>query len=205
MPSQKTSLQLSKRALLLCGAAVSMARFAGQGSADSTSSISNDQPSRLPDILDTITTEILRESPELATSLAVPSESVGGKYADRLDDRSAAGLVRRAHICERGIEALNRTDPRVLTPAERISREVVATGLSLSLAGSRFGFGQSGFFEPRPYVVEQINSAHVTVPAFLDAQHKLRNKDDVEDYLSRLSALATALDQETERVRADEA
>ena len=45
-------------------------------------------------ILDRLSANILRESPETATTLAVSEEQAGGRYVDRLSDYSLEGLRR---------------------------------------------------------------------------------------------------------------
>jgi uncharacterized protein (DUF885 family) len=57
----------------------------------------------------------------------------------------------------------------------------------------------------QPYVLNQLDSAFLTLPEFLDRRHEIKNLADADAYISRLRAVATAIDQETERARADDA
>ncbi len=52
-------------------------------------------------------------------------------------------------------------------------------------------------------MVSQLTGAYQSVPDFLDSQHPVKTRTDADAYLSRLRAFATALDQESERVRHD--
>src|SRR5262249_19675438 len=54
-----------------------------------------------------------------------------------------------------------------------------------------------------PYVLNPLDSAFVTLPDFLDRVHVINSFADAEAYLSRLEAVATAIDQETEHARQD--
>jgi uncharacterized protein (DUF885 family) len=56
---------------------------------------------------------------------------------------------------------------------------------------------------PSPYVVSQMNGAYYWLPDFIGSRHPLESKQDLEAYFARLAGLATALDQETERIRHD--
>jgi hypothetical protein len=49
-------------------------------------------------IPDRLSPNILRESPESATSLAVSEEQAGGRYIDRLSDASREGLRRQLTV-----------------------------------------------------------------------------------------------------------
>ena len=49
----------------------------------------------------------------------------------------------------------------------------------------------------------QIHGAYVAIPDFLDSQHPVNTAQDAEDYLSRVRAFATTLDQETAQIKAD--
>ena len=48
-----------------------------------------------------------------------------------------------------------------------------------------------------------MNGAYYWLPDFIGSRHPLETRQDLEAWFARLGALATALDQETERVRHD--
>jgi hypothetical protein len=64
-------------------------------------------------ILDRLSTNILRESPESATSLAVSEEQAGGRYIDRLSDASREGL--RCQLTMRFCDLVDSTAPAFTT------------------------------------------------------------------------------------------
>ncbi len=55
-----------------------------------------------------------------------------------------------------------------------------------------------GDFSPlgglKPYVLNQLDSAFLTLPAFLDERHPIATPADAEAYLARLRAVAVAID-----------
>jgi len=162
-----------------------------------------DSSQQLKGVLDAIVTSTLQEAPEVATSLAVSQEIAGGKYSDRLNDYSSEGLARQVKVLENARANLNEIERDKLPATDQVSYDVVGTSVDDMIAGSKFGYGIYGFTAPRPYVVTQLEGAYVEIPDFLDSQHQVKNEQDAQDYLARVKAFATVLDQETARVKAD--
>lgn len=155
--------------------------------------------------LDRMVTATFKEVPEFATSFAVSQEIAGGKYSDRLSDLSREGIDRKSKLTRDMRAELGRIDRAKLSSADAVTYDVVAAYLDNVIAGQKFGFGSYGLFSPSPYVVTQIDGAFARIPDFLDSQHQVKTTQDAEDYVSRLRAYATMLDQETARIRADAA
>jgi uncharacterized protein (DUF885 family) len=147
--------------------------------------------------------EYLDRSPETATSVGFDSGPRAGERS-RLDDRSLAALAtyKAADAVDLGkLHALNRP---ILTPADKISYDVVDFVFSAQVRGEQT-FDYDGGQLQSPYVVSQLSGAYQQVPDFLDSQHPVKVKSDADAYLSRLAAFATVLDQESERIRHDAA
>ena len=68
----------------------------------------------------------------------------------------------------------------------------------------KFDFGGQAF-GPSPYVVSQLTGAYQSVPDFLDTKHPIETKEDADAYLSRMTAFAKRLDDETARMKHDAA
>lgn len=147
--------------------------------------------------------EILTESPETASYSGVSEEAAGGAYDDRLDDRSAVALEARRSAAIRRFAEL-RSLARGLQPDDLRTYAVLEAQFEAAAAGAGFNYGD---FTPlggiRPYVLNQLDSAFITLPAFLDERHPIANARDAENYLSRLNAAADAIEAETARARAD--
>jgi uncharacterized protein (DUF885 family) len=208
LPPKQNHSRINRRSILAASAAAG-ALVTGLSLSPSTARALSRYAKKLPHstrlkrILAALAVAMLRESPERATALAVSDRQAGGRYADRLDDRSAAGMGRRAAVFSRTLTEISTIDRALLSHSDAISFDVVKEAMTNALAGARFGWGKYGFDAPRPYVVDQLNSAHITVPAFLDAQQPIKSPDDIDCFLTRLSAFADVLDQETVRIRAD--
>jgi uncharacterized protein (DUF885 family) len=152
--------------------------------------------------LDHLTTRMLREDPESATSLAVSQEIAGGKYSNRLTDVSVEGMRRQIRILRDARTELTAIDRALLSPDDAVTYDVVVTYIDDVTAGEKFGYGTYGFNPPSPYVVTQLTGAYTAIPDFLDSQHQVKTAQDAEDYLERVEAFAKVMDQETAEVKA---
>jgi uncharacterized protein (DUF885 family) len=150
------------------------------------------------------TREILTDSPELATQAGVSEEAAGGRYNDRLDDRSPLALEARRSAALRRYTELRALDPASLGPADAQTLAILREQFEAAASGAAFEYGD---FSPlgglRPYVLNQMDSAFLTLPSFLDERHEIATPEDAEAYLTRLRAVADAIDNETARARID--
>ena len=150
------------------------------------------------------TQQILTDSPETATYAGISEEAAGGRFKDRLDDRSLLAVDARRSAALRRYAELRALDASRLSPADALTLSVLREQFEAGAAGASFEYGD---FSPlgglRPYVLNQMDSAFLTLPMFLDERHDVRNADDAEAYLTRLRAVADAIDAETARARAD--
>jgi uncharacterized protein (DUF885 family) len=150
------------------------------------------------------TREILADSPELATQAGVSEEAAGGRYNDRLDDRSPLALEARRSAALRRYTELRALDAESLSSADAQTLSILREQFEAAASGAAFEYGD---FSPlgglRPYVLNQMDSAFLTLPSFLDERHEISSPEDAEAYLRRLRAVADAIDNETARARVD--
>lgn len=150
--------------------------------------------------------EILADSPELASQSGVSEDAAGGAYAARLDDRSAIAVEARRSAALRRLAELRAIDRASIGEDNARAYSILETQFANTAAGAAFPYGEfTALSGMRPYVLNQMDSAFLTLPSFLDERHAIANTADAENYLARLRAVATAIDQETERARLDAA
>ncbi len=148
--------------------------------------------------------EILADSPETASQTGVQEEAAGGVYSDRLDDRSAIAVEARRSAALRRYAELRALDVNALSPEDRLTYDVLRDQFANAAGGAQFTYGEFGPLSgARPYVLNQMDSAFITLPSFLDDRHAVTDTASAEAYSRRLRAVADAIDQETERARAD--
>ena len=75
-----------------------------------------DQSARLKQVLDELSVNWLKMSPEFATSLAVSEAQAGGRYLDRLSDDSTVGMKADANLENNTQTALHAIDRTSLWP-----------------------------------------------------------------------------------------
>jgi uncharacterized protein (DUF885 family) len=152
------------------------------------------------------TQEVLRASPETATSLALPEDYMGGRYNNRLDDRSAEGLASAKSMMRRLDSGIRAVDPTTLNAADKLTYDILSAAFAFNSATADAPFGNFGIGNgPTPYVLDQQASAFINLPDFFDSQCAVANADDTEAYLSRLAQVDSALDQESARAQDDAA
>ncbi|MEP6495500.1 MAG: DUF885 domain-containing protein [bacterium] len=154
-------------------------------------------------LLDDAAENLLRLSPESATSLGVDT---GPRAALRsqLADRSAAGRQRVAGQLKADIARVTAFDTTGLSHATRTSFDVVRSAYGTSLEGFALPYGDVavGGWRNTPYVVIQNVGAYLDVPRFLDSDHRVENAADAEAYLARVQSYAKQLDGELARIQA---
>ena len=151
-------------------------------------------------LLDSIAENLLRLSPESATSLGIDK----GEHAtlrSQLADRSAAGQQRVADTLRADLARVNGIDTAALDHSTRTSVEVVKSAYATALEGFALPYGDVavGGWRNTPYVVIQNVGAYLDVPRFLDSEHQINDASDAEAYLSRLQSYPRQLDGELAR------
>ncbi len=154
-------------------------------------------------LLDDVAENLLRLTPENATSLGIDT---GDRAALRsqLADRSAGGVERLTDQLRADLERVRAVDTSGLSHALRTSVEVVRSAYATSLEGLALPYGDItvGGWRNTPYPVIQNVGAYLDIPRFLDSDHPIGNSTDAEAYLARLQSYPKQLDGELERVQA---
>ena len=154
-------------------------------------------------LLDSIGDNLLRMSPEGATSLGLDT---GARAALRsqLGDRSPAGQHKLAELLKQDLARAEAFDTSGLPFAMRTSVEVVKSAYKTALDGFALPYGDVavGGWRNTPYVVIQNVGAYLDTPKLLDTDHPVENASDGEAYLARLAEYPKQLDGELERMRA---
>lgn len=155
-------------------------------------------------LVETFTTQILQEAPELSTSLGVEEALAGGPYNNRFSEITTAAMDRRAGLMRAFADSLEALNEDLLTGQDRVGHDVLRDSVRFALAGVGFNYGDwGGLGAPTPYVVTQLGGAFSGVPDFLVSTHPLRNLKDAQDLVARVKAFAPLIDAETARIEDD--
>ena len=190
-------MQLSRRAVLGAGAAAAAvlsgcATSATPAAAPAAPALTEGQ--RLAALLDRVSTQMLRESPERATALGISEERAGGRYIDRLGDSTKESARRYRGILEAALRDLDAFDRAQLSAADAVTVDVVKTSFENSVANARYEVGGGA---GAPYAITQLTGSYTDFPDFMDQQHPLRTRDEADAYLARLRQYPRVLDEET--------
>jgi uncharacterized protein (DUF885 family) len=153
-------------------------------------------------VLENIAWELLKRSPEGATSLGIDTGAHGDlRYL--LEDRSPAGVKGKADLLRRSLKQISGIPSAKVDTATRTSLAVVKSAFSTALDGFKLPYGDVaiGGWRSTPYVVIQNVGAYLDTPRFLDGDHPVRSAEDAEAYLKRLSQMSYQLDGELERMK----
>ena len=152
-------------------------------------------------LLDTLAWDLLRLSPEAATSLGIDT-GAHAALRSQLADRSPAGQNAIAALLRKALDQVRTIDPAGLDPATQTSLAVVKSAFGVALDGFALPYGDVavGGWRNTPYVVIQNVGAYLDTPRFLDGDHPVRDAADAEAYLARLGAMPAQLDGELERL-----
>jgi uncharacterized protein (DUF885 family) len=153
-------------------------------------------------LLDGIAWNLLALDPEGATSLGVDKDAHAA-LRGQLRDRSPEGVARTAATISADLEKVHAVDLAKLDPATRTSFEVVRSSFEVALDGFALPYGDVavGGWRNTPYTVIQNVGAYLDTPRFLDGDHPVRNAQDAEFYLERLSSMPAQLDGELQRIK----
>ncbi len=150
------------------------------------------------------TQELLADSPETASLAGVSTEAAGGPYTTKLDDLSPRALVARRSAALRRYVELRGIDRARLSADDVLTFRILESQFAAAAAGAEFDYGD---FSPlagvKPYVLNQLDSAFIELPSFLDERTDIVTLTDAENYLRRLAQVDDSIDQETARARAD--
>src|SRR5579859_1807050 len=157
--------------------------------------------SPLSTLLDQFFIEDVKRNPERATVLGLDK----GDLADlrtKLADHSPAGVAASKAATADQLKRLKQIDRAGLSGLEAVNYDCVAYVLEQrDRVNKRFDFGAP--WERSPYVVSQLTGSYQSIPTFLDTKHRIDSPADVDSYIARMEAFATALNEDTEALNRD--
>jgi uncharacterized protein (DUF885 family) len=162
---------------------------------------------RFSGLLTTFAEEIMRLSPESATSLGLDSGARLG-LKSQLSDATPAGEAKWSMQVSSMLTRLATVNRATLSPAQQVSYDTVKYAAEQGVTGTKFFYGGAagGFFGgASPYPVSQQDGAITAIPEFLNSQHQIKTKADAESYLARVAAMAKTLDGESAQIARDAA
>jgi uncharacterized protein (DUF885 family) len=194
---------LDRRAVLLSGAATAAFAAAGDAFAKPMAQAASASPegAKLNAMFDSFMAEVLDRTPEFVTGLGLDKDKRAYQKA-MLGNRSQDEVETFKRINVSQLARLRTINRQALTGMDAIDYDVILYGMSQQAETDKaFHYGAIG--TGAPYVVSQLTGSYLGTPDFLDSQHAIANKTDADDYLARLTAFGTAIDQDSDVARHD--
>ncbi|HEY1124308.1 MAG TPA: DUF885 family protein [Sphingobium sp.] len=132
-------------------------------------------------------------SPETATSLGL-DKGPRAAAKSKLDDRSLQAVKDNLAITRKSLALLDSFKGQKLTDRDQLNYDCIRYSLERDLIPAE-KYDLAGI--ALPYRIYQQGGAYFDLPDFLNSSHVIATKEDCDAYLTRLSALGTALDQDT--------
>jgi uncharacterized protein (DUF885 family) len=156
-------------------------------------------------LVDGVTTDLLRESPEFATYLGVDEATAGGPYLGRLSGYGLAGRADTRALVADARARIEAIDPGPLDESRRLTRLVLLDQLG---AGARAdaaagGWGSPGFGSFGVYPVNQMTGLHIDLPNMMAAQQPVTSTAEADAFIERLRGFGAAFDGAIEGLEAD--
>ena len=107
-----------------------------------------------------------------------------GDYGNTFGPETAG---RRAALAQRGLDELKRIPVDSMTPVQRTSAALLQWALNNAVASAEFA--------THNYVFDQFNGLQLDVVNHLTSGHPIRNRRDIENYLTRLPLVGPLLDR----------
>jgi uncharacterized protein (DUF885 family) len=143
----------------------------------------------------------VRDAPQLGTR----SQYFTGDQQNTLDRQlslvgewgpifGAQMAAKRAALARRGLEELQQIPVESMTPQQRTSAALLQWALENTIASREFA--------THSYVFDQFNGLQLDLVRHLTETHPIRERQDVDNYLARLAAVAPLIDQGLVEARA---
>ncbi len=192
---------LDRRSVLRSGTAITMLALSGGAWAKTKAAPLSPEAIKLNALFDAFMGEMLDRAPEFVTSLGLDKGTRAYQkslLANRSPDEIAA--LKQLHASQ--LARLRGVERKALSGTDAVNYDAVLYDLKqVENSDKRFQYGALG--AAAPYVLNQLGGAYHDAPDFLDSQHQITNRADADDYLARLAALGTVLDQERETAQHD--
>lgn len=188
----------TRRAVL--GSAASLTALAALPTAARVATAQRDP--QLAAALTTIAAALLQRQPENATLLGLDTGANAG-LARKLDDLSASGVAETQRVYANAQQLLGTISRDRLQGADINNYDSARWAINIANEGKRFAFGAHGLSGGIPYIVSQQNGTYQNAAEFLDSYHRVEDAAGADAYLARLDQVATNIDEETQRLRAD--
>ena len=183
---------MDRRDFLLSSAALTLAGMAPRAFA-ATAEAGQTTPA-LDAAFETIFNMSVDASPETATGLGL-DKGARAALKSQLDDRSLQSVKDDLELARKSLALLDKFKGQKLTDRDQLNYDCIRYTTEKDLVAPQ-KYNLSSII--LPYRIYQQGGAYFDLPDFLNSSHVIADKADCDALLTRLGALATALDQDSD-------
>ena len=136
--------------------------------------------------------EFAFKTPELLSSLGLLDSTGLDFYNDELNNASDKFQHEMNALVRKDLEVLAEYDRSKQNTSQLLSTDILAWFLNNMVEGQKYMYHN--------YPLNQLSGEQSELPSFMDAIHRVENKGDAEDYITRLSKFGVRFDQVLEGV-----
>jgi uncharacterized protein (DUF885 family) len=137
--------------------------------------------------------KFVKDSPETLSSLRVLEPMGIDGHNAKLDDASMESGDEMMQELQETYDTLLSYEDEDLDPADKMSKDVLASLLGVVIENQRFRFHN--------YPVNQLFGVQSNFPSFMESTHQIEDEGDAEDYISRLKAVDLKFSQVLEGLK----
>ncbi len=145
------------------------------------------QAASIDDFFRTFTDEWMRMNPNAATSARYFTGPEQDALEGQMTPLTREWRQQRAALARRGLADLKKFAAARLTPAQRVSADLMQWQLAIVADGEKF--------EDFTFPLEQFAGANIDLPNALTVVHPLNTEKDAANYVKRLSQVSTRMDE----------
>ncbi|MFT6134776.1 MAG: hypothetical protein ACJAZM_001270, partial [Cyclobacteriaceae bacterium] len=149
------------------------------------------RPFNISHFYDKVFIEFALSDPELVTQLGIPV--LYDIYKDDLSDASDQKNQEEMARVRSNYETLLSYDFESQSEANKLNTQILGWYLAKEIEGEQFFY--------HGYPVNQMFGVQSNLPSMMESSHKLRDKSDVEAYITRLSKFDTKFNQIVEGLK----
>jgi uncharacterized protein (DUF885 family) len=146
----------------------------------------NDKNMELKNLLTNYWEYILEQMPTFATYIG------DHRYNSRLEDLSEAAINKQAEHFKGLLDEADKIDEKLLTEDDKLNLHMIKKSISNQIRMHKF--------KTHYIPLDQMQGPHLDFPQLIEF-HPFRNEKDVKDYIARLNAFPTQIDQVIELLR----
>ncbi|MBI1213544.1 MAG: DUF885 family protein [Alphaproteobacteria bacterium] len=149
------------------------------------------KPFNFDHLIDRQGIETLMDDPQLLTGLGIIDGTWLDFHSDKLTEFSLARRNANRERIHRFAEQIKEYDRSSLTPQQQTTYDIMLWTLDAQSRFDRFDWLTSGGLYP----FDQLFGEHTSLPRFMQFSHSVYNEKTAKNYVARLNAFGTRIDQ----------